>query len=243
MCVGVSVWLGWSCIRIAGFYVLNMFQTLIYPSSEACDYSVKLLRWSYYSWFVVCWSFGEVGLEWYPYCRLLCAQHVSDINISIIISLRLFCWITTLVVLFLFRCVLEFRCGWVGVVSVLQAEAQLCFSVMQSMQNVSHTEFIPVPTSWICWMTLRDWLHVIRLFALKSKLCVGYDVKCSDVKWRDVIYIKWFYFGFQWSSVKWVTVNFLWTKVPCTLVWPYAEGTWLYCDYFIWYLSCTVVVV
>ena len=34
-------------------------------------------------------------------------QHVSDINISIIRSLRLFCWITTLVVLFLVRCVLE----------------------------------------------------------------------------------------------------------------------------------------
>jgi len=30
-------------------------------------------------------------------------------------SLRLCCWITTLVVLFLVRCVLEFRCGWVGV--------------------------------------------------------------------------------------------------------------------------------
>ena len=56
--------------------------------------------------------------------HFLCAQHVSDINISIIRSLRLFCWITTLVVLFLVRCVLEFRCGWVGVVSVLQAEAQ-----------------------------------------------------------------------------------------------------------------------
>jgi len=27
-----------------------------------------------------------------------------------------------------FRCVLEFRCGWVGVVSVLQAEAQLVCS-------------------------------------------------------------------------------------------------------------------
>jgi len=52
-----------------------------------------------------------------------CAQHVSDINISIIRSLRLFCWITTLVVLFLVRCALEFRCGWVGVVSVLQASA------------------------------------------------------------------------------------------------------------------------
>ena len=45
--------------------------------------------------------------------HFLCAQHVSDINISIIRSLRLFCWITTLVVLFLVRCV---RC-------VLQAEA------------------------------------------------------------------------------------------------------------------------
>jgi len=52
--------------------------------------------------------------------RFLCAQHVSDINISIIRSLRLFFWITTL---FLVRCVLELRCGWVGVVSVLQAEA------------------------------------------------------------------------------------------------------------------------
>ena len=56
--------------------------------------------------------------------HFLCAQHVSDINISIIRSLWLFCWITTLVVLFVVRCVLKFRCGWFGVVSVLQAEAQ-----------------------------------------------------------------------------------------------------------------------
>jgi len=49
--------------------------------------------------------------------HFLCAQHVSDINISIIRSLLLFCWITTLVVLFLVWCVLEFRYGWVGVVT------------------------------------------------------------------------------------------------------------------------------
>jgi len=55
--------------------------------------------------------------------HFLWAQHVSDINISIVRSLRLFCSITTLVVLFLVRCLLEIRCGWVGVVSVLQAEA------------------------------------------------------------------------------------------------------------------------
>ena len=52
--------------------------------------------------------------------HFLCAQHVSDINISIIRTLRLFCSITTLVVLFLVRCVLEIRCDWVGVVSVLR---------------------------------------------------------------------------------------------------------------------------
>ena len=58
--------------------------------------------------------------------HFLCAQHVSDINISIIRSLRLFCSITILVVLFLVRCVLEIRCGWVGVISVLQASAEAC---------------------------------------------------------------------------------------------------------------------
>jgi len=30
-------------------YFLNMFQTLIYPSSGACDYSVELPHWSYCS--------------------------------------------------------------------------------------------------------------------------------------------------------------------------------------------------
>ena len=69
--------------------------------------------------------------------NFLCAQHVSDINksihISIIRSLRLFCWITTLVILFLVQCVLEFRCGWVGVVSVLQAEGWVgVVSVLQA---------------------------------------------------------------------------------------------------------------
>ena len=55
--------------------------------------------------------------------HFLCTQHVSDINISIIRSLRLSCWITTSVVLLSVRCVLEIWCGWVWVVSVLQAEA------------------------------------------------------------------------------------------------------------------------
>jgi len=67
--------------------------------------------------------------------HILCVQHVSDINISIIRSLRQFCWITTLVVLFLVRCVLRFRCGWVGVISVLQAEASLGTTPTQPHRN------------------------------------------------------------------------------------------------------------
>ena len=50
--------------------MLNMFQTLIYPLSGACDCSVELPHWSCCSWFDVCWIFGVVGLEWYPCCRL-----------------------------------------------------------------------------------------------------------------------------------------------------------------------------
>jgi len=42
----------------------------------------------------------------------LCTQHVSEINISIIRSLRLCCWITASVVLFSVRCVLEIWCGF-----------------------------------------------------------------------------------------------------------------------------------
>jgi len=50
--------------------------------------------------------------------HFFCIQHVSDINISIIGSLRLCCWITTSVILFSVRCVLEIWCRWVWVVVV-----------------------------------------------------------------------------------------------------------------------------
>ena len=80
-----------------------------------------------------CGSFGVVSVLQASACKtnwmslailfhFLHAQHVSDINISIIRSLQLFCWITTLVVLFLVWCVLEFRCGWFGVVSLFSLQ-------------------------------------------------------------------------------------------------------------------------
>jgi len=74
--------------------------------------------------------------------HFLCAQHVSDINISITRSLRLFCWITALVVMFLVRCVLEIRCGWVGVVCVLQGEARFTPTQPHRISNTQRTKNI-----------------------------------------------------------------------------------------------------
>ena len=51
-------------------YVLNMFRTLIYPSSRACDCVVELPHRSSCSQFVVFWRFGAAGVEWCSFCRL-----------------------------------------------------------------------------------------------------------------------------------------------------------------------------
>ena len=57
------------------------------------------------------------------YIYFLDTQHVSGINMSILGSLWLCCWSTTLAVLFLDCCVLELGCSSAGVVSRLPAEA------------------------------------------------------------------------------------------------------------------------
>jgi len=51
-------------------YVHNMFRTLIYPSSGACDCASELPHRLLCSWFVVCWRFGAAGFELCLCCRL-----------------------------------------------------------------------------------------------------------------------------------------------------------------------------
>jgi len=132
MCVGVSVWLAWSGIRVAG------------------------------------WSTASLAI-WFHFVY---AQHVSDINISFIRSLRLFCWITTLVVLFLVRCVLEFRCGWLGVVSVLQAEAllHLLFYFTSYVFNMLRTKMYLSSGTCDYSVELPHWSIVL------GSMCVGVSV-------------------------------------------------------------------
>jgi hypothetical protein len=60
----------------------------------------------------------------------------------------------------------------------------------------------------------RCWVNPHRL-----SRCYG------ENKWL----FMWSDFVLKWSEVMWSAL-------------PYTEGTWLYCDYFIWCVSCTVVV-
>jgi len=58
---------------------LNMFRTLIYPSSGACDFSIVITTLVVCSCLDVCWSFGVVGLGWYPFGRLK-LQPATDVK-------------------------------------------------------------------------------------------------------------------------------------------------------------------
>ena len=60
------------------YYALNMFRTLIYPSSGACDCADELPHRSSCSQFVVCWSFC---CGWYLVVFVLQAEATTDVVI------------------------------------------------------------------------------------------------------------------------------------------------------------------
>ena len=96
--------------------------------------------------------------------HLLCAQHVSDINISIFRSLRLsscsqfvVCW--------------NFCCGWYLVVFVLQASAcKTKTTKYQSQQKFQHT------TNW----EQDDSRKLLKMDILMSETCWAYN------KWNKI---------------------------------------------------------
>ena len=68
---------------------------------------------------------------------------------------------------FLFLCVLEFRCGWVGVVSVWQAEAQL---ELQPATRVPRTH-IETRTHNQCGDTIKKSRRLLMMDVLMSETC------------------------------------------------------------------------
>ena len=102
--------------------------------------------------------------------HFLCAQHVSDINISIFRSLRL-CWITTSVVLFSVRCVLEIWCGWFLVhqhsrkllmMDILMSETCWAHKKWNKIASDIKLAFHSSVLSWV--RHIYDALYILRLF-------------------------------------------------------------------------------
>jgi len=101
-----------------------------------------------------------------------------------------------------------------------------CYFSGQSMSHLSR------PNTWF------------NVFEDELQSSSNGSLKLSEVMWSVVMWSAWrdsCEVILFWTEVKRVTLKFLGTKAPCTLGWTYNECTWLYCDYFIWCASCTVV--
>jgi len=174
--------------------------------------------------------------------HFLCTQHVSDINVSIIRNLRLCCWITTSVILFSGRCVLEIWCGWVWVVSVLQVTwCHLLFYFTSYVLNMFRTLIYPSSGTCDCAVelphrsqgtcntdTTRTQLHQISntqrtannttdvVIQQHSRKFLMMDILMSETCW---VHKKWNKIA---SDIKLVfyssaTCNSLWDRVPAVV--------------------------
>jgi len=141
--------------------------------------------------------------------HFLCAQHVSDINISIIRSLRLFYWITTLVLLFLIRCVLKIGCGWVGVVivvSVLQASACNTDTTPTQLHRNSNTHRTKNNTTNL--VIQQNSRKLLTMDILMSETCWALK-KWNNSKWRQVglLFFNYFKLGLTHWISKYLQLN------------------------------------
>jgi len=90
--------------------MLNMFRTLIHPSSRACAFSIVSPHWLCLLFSIVL-EFRCLWLGWHTCGRLkhnftsACLIHPSSGPVTFLLYHHIGC-------VFLFRCVLEFRCGW-----------------------------------------------------------------------------------------------------------------------------------
>ena len=93
--------------------------------------------------------------------HLLYAQHVSDINISIFRSLRLYWWITTSVILFSVRCVLEL------LVRVIHQHNRklLKMGILMSETCWAHNKWNKI-TSESSWYFIRQFSASLNIFLL-----------------------------------------------------------------------------
>ena len=115
--------------------------------------------------------------------HFLGAQHVLDINISIVKSLRLCCWITTSVVLFSVRCVLELWCGWFWVVNIsIVKSLRLCCWITTSVVLFSVRCVLELWCGWF-WVVYISIIRSLRLCCWITTSVVLFSVRCVLEIW------------------------------------------------------------
>ena len=127
MCVGFTLWFGWGGMVSGCRLHLRSLRLICW-----------VISWDVLLWYDVCWCYVVVWLGWcgilmqaealLPHLDVTCffsslfnAQHVSDVNTSILRSLRLICWVISWIVLLWYDvcwCYGVVWLGWCGVVSV-----------------------------------------------------------------------------------------------------------------------------
>ena len=102
----------------------------------------------------------------------------------------------------------------------------------QDSENLTHSTHLSLFyfSYWfILWNLIRPSCigHCIQMASRMYGCVLFYVLKCVMI-WSDIL---------KWSEVKWVTVKFVGTKLPCTLGWPYTGCTSQDCEYFMWRVS------
>ena len=142
--------------------------------------------------------------------HFLCAQHVSDINISIIRSLRLCWWITTSVVLFSVRCVLELL-----VMLVLGGVRFAGWSLQQHSRKLLVMDILMSETCWAHkkWNKIANDIKLVSHSSantmMHGPINIRFPVKFKNTRTRV------FFLSMHWAN-KWMFVI--------------TEGRWIYDD-------------
>jgi len=158
-----------------------MFRMLIHPSSGACDLFVELFQWVVLLLFDVCSCYVVVWLWW---CGIRIqaealvpphqhTQHVSDVNTSILRSLRLICWVISWVVLLWFDvcwCYVVAWLWWCGI----RMKAEALVPPHQHTQHVSDVNTsILRSLQLICWVISVGCIALVRcVLVLRCGLAV-----------------------------------------------------------------------
>ena len=83
--------------------------------------------------------------------------------------------------------------------------------------------------SFFCWMIS---FLVISLSSIWNCPYVGVSQSMKEALWFHCVYLKQQFVKSHTYYILLQNVNIF--IMPCTLGWPYTEGTWVCCDYFIW---------